>query len=176
MTNKHPRQHFTEEEDIKLSLLVQRYGEKNWRFISSQFKDRNERQCKERWVNFLSPDINKGEWTQQEDLILIEKYYLLGSQWKEISKYIRGRTHISVRNRCQKLIRKNIIVKFNNRHVLTNILPNKNEKQYEEEELTMDNKPEEKAIEDSSCFYDLHCDCDDIFAIDFDNDCFPVFQ
>ena len=101
----HPRELFTADEDIKLIKLVQLTGVGKWKLISSYFPNRNSRQCKERWNNFLNPDINKKPWTEEEDKLLFEKYEEFGSQWKVISTFFNQRTHISLRNRMMKLKR-----------------------------------------------------------------------
>ena len=57
--------------------LVQEHGER-WEFISSHFKstnrpkaERNARQVKERYTNYLRDDLDNREWTLEEDLELI---------------------------------------------------------------------------------------------------------
>ena len=102
---EHPREPFSPEEDIRLVQLVQFYGIDNWGTISKHMVNRSARQCKDRWINFLSPGLNKNPWTQEEDDILLEKYQEMGSQWKVISKFFKGRTHIAIRNRMLKLKR-----------------------------------------------------------------------
>ena len=56
---------WTDEEDTVLRNLVQANGTKNWAVIAIQFsqhfaeKERSRKQCRERWLNYLDPDINK---------------------------------------------------------------------------------------------------------------------
>ena len=42
---------------------------------------RQGKQCRERWINFLSPDIKREPWTPKEDLMLLEKQKAIGNQW-----------------------------------------------------------------------------------------------
>lgn len=59
--------HWTPEEDHMLSLLVAKYGPLAWSQIAAMMKSRNRKQCRERWVNTLSPQLVKRTWTPQED-------------------------------------------------------------------------------------------------------------
>ena len=102
---KHPREQFTEKEDELLKELVSKYGADNWKRIASKMENRNSRQCKERWNCYLSPDINKSPWTDEEDRLLIKLYREIGSKWKIISSAFKNRTHISVRNRMKTLLK-----------------------------------------------------------------------
>ena len=95
----HPKVKFSLEEDFRLRVLVMQYGDENWNFISSLMKDRNPRQCRERWTKYLSP-LNRYEpFTQEEDkflLLLVQQY---GKKWVKISKYFQNRTDVSIKNR-----------------------------------------------------------------------------
>ena len=104
-TKSHPRIPFTDEEDILLVKLIQQYGTNDWKKISNHIPNRNSRQCKERWCNFLCPQLNKNPWTDAEDQLLLEKYQVFGPQWKKISTFFDRRSHIAVRNRMAMLKR-----------------------------------------------------------------------
>lgn len=54
-------------------------GPHNWSAIALQIPDRNEKQCRERWVNQLRPDMRKGGWSIQEDAKIIEMFTQVGS-------------------------------------------------------------------------------------------------
>ncbi|KAH0786342.1 Myb-like DNA-binding domain containing protein [Histomonas meleagridis] len=97
---------FSHEEDYRLSQLVEEYGNSDWLLIASMMEKRNSRQCRERWINYLSPDINTSKWTPEEDELLMEKYKEIGSKWVQISKFLEGRTEIMVKNRFQVLQRR----------------------------------------------------------------------
>ena len=90
---------FTPEEDAKLISLVGEYGENDWQSISSLMDGRNVRQCRERWRHYLSPEISKAPWSNQEDQLLAEKYAEYGPKWKLISEFFPKRTYISIKNR-----------------------------------------------------------------------------
>ncbi len=43
-------------------------------------KNKSSKQCRERWVNSLSPNINKGIWTEKEEKILFLKQLKIGNK------------------------------------------------------------------------------------------------
>jgi hypothetical protein len=106
------RRRFSDEEDNKLAMLVQYFGANNWVLISHWMKNRTVRQCKERWELFLSPFVNRKQFTKEEDDLIIGYQKILGSQWKKISKLFLNRTEVSIKNRwilLQKELQKGIM-------------------------------------------------------------------
>ena len=59
---------------------------------------RTAKQCHERWVNHLRPDIRRGCWTEEEDAKLIDVYAQQGNRFTKIAEDL-GRSGIDVRNR-----------------------------------------------------------------------------
>ena len=102
----HPRSKFTPEEDAELIRLVDAKGENDWQAIANEMPSRTVRQCKERWLNYLSPSLDKSPWKEAEDKLLNEKYRELGSRWRLIAQSFPNRTEIAVKNRMKKLLRK----------------------------------------------------------------------
>ena len=97
---------FSHEEDFRLAQLVEEYGNSDWLLIASMMDKRNSRQCRERWINYLSPDINTSKWKPEEDRLLLQKHKEIGPKWVQISKFLDGRTEIMVKNRFQVLQRR----------------------------------------------------------------------
>ena len=53
---------WTETEDKQLLKLIERYGPSKWSIISTYMKNRQGKQCRERWYNHLDPSISKLPW------------------------------------------------------------------------------------------------------------------
>lgn len=97
---------FTCDEDDRLRSLVNKYGEDNWAIIASKMKKRSTRQCRDRWVNYLSPLAVNGTWTPEEDRLLNEKVETYGRKWKFLTNFFFGRTDINIKNHYNFLQKK----------------------------------------------------------------------
>ena len=73
--------------------------------------NRSGKQCRERWVNFLNPEIKKDPFSLQEDILILEKRITIGNKWSEIIKEMPGRTENNVKNRFNMMF-KNIKDEF----------------------------------------------------------------
>ncbi|OHT04409.1 Myb-like DNA-binding domain containing protein [Tritrichomonas foetus] len=106
--NIHPRSQFTKVEDEQLKRLVKKYDEdeNKWEKIAKEMKNRDSRQCHERWIKYLSPIINHSEWSQEEDILLKKLHSEIGSHWHKMIDKFPQRTEIMLRNRWNILQRK----------------------------------------------------------------------
>lgn len=93
------RQIFSPEEDAYLCSLVNQYGSNCWKFIAKKMPNRTTRQCRERYKNYLSPEIKNGPWTKEEDDLLREKYKEFGPKWAQISTFFNSRSDVNIKNR-----------------------------------------------------------------------------
>ena len=101
------------EEDNFLKLLLSEGG-KSWgsiaKILNSEIHGkltiRSSKTCKERWNNYLNPNIDKGAWTKSDILKLLQGYLLYGNKWRLITKLLPQRLEGSIKNRVKSIIRK----------------------------------------------------------------------
>ena len=95
-------------EDRGVIRLVKEHGPDQWAAVAEGLNNgRNEKQCRERWLNHLDPSINKGAWTAEEDATILKSQQALGDQWDEIAKLLPGRPGHAVKNRWNSSGHKN---------------------------------------------------------------------
>ena len=101
-----PKCRWNPAEDQLLRKSIEEFGTHNWKIIATKVPGRTSKQCRERWVGKLNPDVVSSEWTEKEDNILLKLHKELGNQWAKISKHLSGRSMIAVKNRWCCLKRK----------------------------------------------------------------------
>lgn len=109
MPEQSQRVRFTKEEDELLKQLVNTQSQPNWNDISRYMKNRTARQCRERYNNYLRPNLINGPWTHEEDELLIELYEKHGPKWSFISQSFHARSPVNLKNHHSSLISKSAI-------------------------------------------------------------------
>lgn len=95
-------------EDAKLLFVVREFKKKSadfiWDDVASLITGRTGKQCRERYLNYLADDVNSSKlYSPTEDALLFELFFRLGSQWSNISKMLRGRKELPIKNRFHSL-------------------------------------------------------------------------
>jgi hypothetical protein len=98
MSHLPPKSKFTPHEDILLTESVHVHGTSNWLIVASAVPGRNARQCRERWTNYVNPDLTQMEWTERDNAILMESFERFGPKWHRITTFFPGRAKNNVRN------------------------------------------------------------------------------
>ena len=71
-------------------------------------KNKSGKQCRERWVNSLCPNINKGVWSEKEENILFSTQLKIGNKWSVLAKLLPGRSENDIKNHFYSKLRKYI--------------------------------------------------------------------
>ena len=81
-----------------------------WEKVSALMRTRGfvkrAKQCRERWLQHLSPGITTGEWSDRDKEFLLDLQTRYGSQWKIIAEFFPGRTDNQVKNQFFSIMRK----------------------------------------------------------------------
>jgi len=108
------KRNWTPDEDTALVAAVNKYGACRWSLIATELLNANSafvrvgKQCRERWNNHLCPEVKKSEWSDEEDMAIVQGVSELGTRWCEIIKApaLAGRTDNAIKNRYYALQRR----------------------------------------------------------------------
>ncbi|XP_076895879.1 uncharacterized protein LOC143548659 [Bidens hawaiensis] len=90
---------WSDEEDKLLTQYIQTHGEGQWRSMPSKAGLlRCGKSCRLRWMNYLRPGIKRGNFTAEEDDIIIQLHAVHGSRWSFIASELPGRTDNEIKN------------------------------------------------------------------------------
>ncbi|KAF6138485.1 hypothetical protein GIB67_022519 [Kingdonia uniflora] len=97
-------------EDTLLRKCVEEYGEGNWYLIPSRA---GKKSCRLRWLNYLSPNIKRGEFEEGEVDLILRLHKLLGNRWSLIAGRIPRRTANDIKNYWNSHLGKKIVASGN---------------------------------------------------------------
>jgi len=105
--SKRGRNPWTPKEDAQLMELMKKYGQ-SWAMISSVMEGRTGKQVRDRYLNKLRPNIKCGDWSPQEDELVVSLCKEIGHRWSLIANHLPGRTEGQVKNRFYSHIKKRL--------------------------------------------------------------------
>ncbi|XP_022719791.1 transcription repressor MYB6-like [Durio zibethinus] len=101
---------WTKEEDKRLIDYIRVHGEGCWRSLpKAAGLLRCGKSCRLRWINYLRPDLKRGNFTEEEDELIIKLHSLLGNKWSLIAGKLPGRTDNEIKNYWNTHIKKKLI-------------------------------------------------------------------
>ncbi|KAK4269080.1 hypothetical protein QN277_022284 [Acacia crassicarpa] len=103
---------WTPEEDRKLAEAISVHGAKRWKSIASKAGlNRCGKSCRLRWLNYLRPNIKRGNISAQEEDLILRLHKLLGNRWSLIAGRLPGRTDNEIKNYWNSHLSKKIKMK-----------------------------------------------------------------
>jgi len=96
------RKLFSKEEDQKIVEMYFSTDSPRWDVISRYLPGRSPRQCRDRFNNYLNPDLTNHGWNMDEDQKLSSLVRTIGFKWVQISQFFNGRSPNNVKNRWYK--------------------------------------------------------------------------
>ncbi|CAL5211862.1 unnamed protein product [Lathyrus oleraceus] len=98
---------WSREEDECLSSFIQKHGHSNWRQLPKlSGLARCGKSCRLRWLNYLKPNLKHGNYTREEEEIIIKLHHQLGNKWSLIAEKLPGRTDHEIKNYWHSYLKK----------------------------------------------------------------------
>nr|AEM17351.1 R2R3-MYB transcriptional factor PvMYB4d [Panicum virgatum] len=101
---------WTKEEDDRLVAYIRAHGEGCWRSLpKAAGLLRCGKSCRLRWINYLRPDLKRGNFTADEDDLIVKLHSLLGNKWSLIAARLPGRTDNEIKNYWNTHIKRKLL-------------------------------------------------------------------
>nr|QMX78320.1 PaGL1-like1 [Platanus x hispanica] len=103
---------WTVEEDKILMDYIKVHGKGRWNRVAKMTGlKRCGKSCRLRWINYLSPNVKRDDFSEEEDDLIIRLHNLLGNRWSLIAGRVPGRTDNQVKNHWNTCLSKKLGIK-----------------------------------------------------------------
>ncbi|KAG8370571.1 hypothetical protein BUALT_Bualt14G0130900 [Buddleja alternifolia] len=98
---------WTVDEDFTLINYIAHHGEGRWNSLARcAGLKRTGKSCRLRWLNYLRPDVRRGNITLEEQLLILELHSRWGNRWSKIAQHLPGRTDNEIKNYWRTRVQK----------------------------------------------------------------------
>ncbi|KAG4166325.1 hypothetical protein ERO13_A13G095600v2 [Gossypium hirsutum] len=100
---------WSRDEDQKLIAYIVRYGIWNWNEMPKHAGlQRSGKSSRLRWMNYLRPNIRRGNFTREEEETIIRLQKILGNRWSAIAARLPQRTDNDIKNYWNTRLKKRV--------------------------------------------------------------------
>lgn len=86
---------------------IAKHGEGRWNSLAPcAGLKRTGKSCRLRWLNYLRPDIRRGNITPEEQFLILELHSRWGNRWSKIAQHLPGRTDNEIKNYWRTRVQK----------------------------------------------------------------------